>query len=114
MMPIPPTSRLTAATAPSSDVMIRVVAVSAVAISFMSRIEKSSSPLGLCRRSRSSSVRSSWHLGRRHTVARGGEDRPDVRVAGERALQPAQRHQHEVVLVLAEADSPLGSSTPIT
>ena len=53
MMPMPPTSRLTAATAPSNAVMICVVEATFSATSAVSRIEKlSSSPSDKDRRSR--------------------------------------------------------------
>ena len=57
IMPMPPTSKLTAATAPSSIVNTRVVPLNILAISFRSITEKSSSSLAdIWRRSRSNSV----------------------------------------------------------
>lgn len=63
MMPMPPTRRLTAATAPSSPVSIVVVAVCASAICLRSRTEKSSSsPRPMLRRSRIRRSMSAWTL----------------------------------------------------
>ncbi len=50
MMPMPPTSRLTPATAPSIPVLVVVALVIASAICVMSRTEKLSSPSGAMRR----------------------------------------------------------------
>ncbi len=50
MMPMPPTSRLTPATAPSMPVIVVVALVIASAICVMSRTEKLSSPSGAMRR----------------------------------------------------------------
>ncbi|MBL7154598.1 MAG: hypothetical protein ISS79_12860 [Phycisphaerae bacterium] len=61
IMPIPPTSRLTAATALSKAVKTRVVPVSMLAISFISITWKSSSSFeDMCRRSRIRASISSW------------------------------------------------------
>ena len=104
MMPMPPTSRLTAATAPSNAVRIFVVPCSVccnlrgvedveivrlgagdVAALAQQRLDRRSAPRQ-CRRRR-----------------RPHHDRADVAIAGEAALHRLDRHQHDVVLVVAEA-----------
>ena len=72
-------------------------------ISLRSRTLKSSSaPLRILRRSRSSALEIVLHFLGRNAVARRHHDRVDVGVAGDAPLQRAQRHDDQVVLVLAE------------
>ena len=111
MMPMPPTSRLTAATAPSRPVSIAVVPAVACTICFMSRTEKSSSlPGAMLRRSRSSRSMSACTLRGLDAVLGRDHDAADVGVAGDAPLEGAQRHDDDVVLVACRSST--GPSTP--
>ena len=104
MMPMPPTSKLTAATALRSPVMTVVVDEKAATIWVMSRTEKSSSSLTpiwrvsrnmafmlLCTDPRSSAVMADTRL-----------DLGNACVAGNASLIGAQGHDHGIVLVGAK------------
>ena len=116
MMPTPPTIRLTAATAPSSAVSTRVELVNALrdllevahveivvgAVANLAPLAQQRFDVGL-------------HFLGRDAVARRDHDRVDVGVAGHAPLQRAQRHDDDVVLVLAEARLALRpTAAPIT
>jgi len=115
MMPMPPTSRLTAATAPSSAVSTRVVPVSVLTISFMSRTWKSSSsPTEMRLRSRKSCSTSFC------TFSVGTPDRAESMTALT-SVFPAMRRWNvrsgmrtKSSWSLPKADAPLDSSTPMT
>ena len=88
MMPMPPTRRLTPATAPSRPVSIAVVPVCVSTICFMSRTEKSSSlPARDVAPLAQQPLDVGLHLGRldavlgRHGIVR------DIRVAGDAPLE---------------------------
>ncbi len=102
MMPMPPTSRLTAATAPSSVVSSCVVPVMVRAISRVSSTLKlSSTPSPMRRRSRIRLLHGGLDPVGSAAVADGQLDLADVVAAGDAPVQRAQRHQHRVVLVAA-------------
>ena len=105
MMPMPPTSRLTPATAPSMPVMVVVALAMASAIWVMSRTSKLSSRVGRDA-ARLAQDRLDARPARREvgTPSRGGDvDGVDVAVAGDAALEGGERHHDDIVLVLAEA-----------
>ena len=109
MMPMPPTSRLTAATAPSS-VVITLVVPDRVSASCLvsSTLKLSSSVVGQL-------AALAQQLGQAGLDAVGSRCRPhrhqqgvDAGVAGDAALQRLDRHQHHVVLVVANGALALG------
>jgi hypothetical protein len=104
MMPMPPTSRLTAATAESRPVSTLVIPVSIEVICFMSKTLKSSSSKWA---DAASFAHQAFDVGfalfGRDAGPDRGIDHRHVLVAGNPALEGPDRYQNDIVLVGAEA-----------
>ncbi len=103
MMPMPPTSKLTAATAPKS-VVITLVAPAMVSASCLvsSTLKLSSSPGASLRSSRSSSVQTGLDALGIAAIGHRDQNRVQPLVARHAPLQGGQGQKHHIVLVIAK------------